>query len=123
MPDRSLHRAYLALGSNIEPEANLPAAVRELSRYGTILAASRVWETAPVGFREQANFLNAAVLMETSLNAMQIRTEVIPAIEQKLKRVRDPHNVNAPRTIDIDLTLFDRDELQVGSRKIPDPDL
>jgi 2-amino-4-hydroxy-6-hydroxymethyldihydropteridine diphosphokinase len=123
MPERSLHRAFLSLGSNIEPEANLPAAVRELARYGTILAVSRVWEASPVGFCEQANFLNAAVLLETSLDAKQIRTELIPAIERKQNRVRDPHNVNAPRTIDVDLTLFDRDVLQVDMQRIPDPDL
>lgn len=123
MSDGPRHRAYLALGSNIAPETNLPAAVRELAQFGTVLAASRVWESAPVGFREQANFLNAAVLLETALDPNQLRNEAFVAIEQKLNRVRDPNNVNAPRTIDIDLTLYDRDVFQIGTRRVPDPDL
>ena len=56
--------AYLSLGSNIDPEANLPLCVALLAERCRVLAVSRVYETAPVGFAEQANFLNAAVLVE-----------------------------------------------------------
>jgi 2-amino-4-hydroxy-6-hydroxymethyldihydropteridine diphosphokinase len=117
------HCAYLSLGSNIRPEQNLPAAVRELARYGHIVAASRVWESAPVGFVEQPNFLNAAVLLDTPLSARDLREAAIAQIERKLERARDPANPNAPRTIDIDIVLFDRDVLTVGRRRIPDPEL
>lgn len=123
MSDHRPARAYLSLGSNIEAPTNLPAAVRALGRYGTILRVSRVWESEPVGFAEQPNFFNAALLLETSLPAAELREKIIPTVESALHRVRDPHNRNAPRTIDIDLSLYNREILQLGSRRIPDPEI
>ena len=114
--------AYLSLGSNIEPERHLPAAVAHLTRYGCVRAVSTVWETPPVGFRDQPNFLNAAVLLETDLPAQALREEAIAAIESALGRVRT-ENKNAPRTIDIDIMLFNYDVLRVGRRRIPDPEV
>lgn len=115
------HRAFLVLGSNIVPEVNLPAAVRMLGEHGRIAAVSHVWQSAPVGFVEQADFLNAALLLETSLSAEQLVRDVIPAIERHLGRKRDPRNKNAPRTIDVDLALYDADVRDVLTRTIPDP--
>lgn len=123
MSEKGANRAYFSLGSNIEPERNLPAAVRELSQFGRVLAVSRVWETAPVGFANQPNYLNAAVLLETPLSAEALCSETVPTIESRLGRVRDPHNKSGPRTIDIDLSLFNRDLLVVGHRTIPAPDI
>lgn len=116
-------RVFLSLGSNIEPEKNLPAAVRELQRYGKVLAVSQVWQSAPVGYAEQADFLNAAVLLETLLSAAELRNVAIPEIEAKLHRVRDPNNKNAPRTIDLDISLYGREVIEVVGRRIPDPDI
>jgi 2-amino-4-hydroxy-6-hydroxymethyldihydropteridine diphosphokinase len=120
MPEVNL--AYLSLGSNIDPERNLPAAVTHLARFGHVRAVSSVWESAPVGLADQSNFLNAAVLLETELSAQALRGEAIAKIEQALGRVRTG-NKNAPRTIDIDIVLFNHDVLQVGHRHIPDPEL
>jgi len=114
--------AYLSLGSNIEPERNLRAAVAHLAGLGQVKAVSTVWETLPVGFSDQPNFLNAVVLLETQLSAQALREEAIPAIEAAQGRVRTD-NKNAPRTIDIDIMLFNRDVLQVGRRRIPDPEV
>lgn len=96
----------ISLGSNIRPEQNLPAAVRELRSAGEILAVSSVWESAAVGFPDQANFLNAAVLLATRLPIEELKQTVLRPIEEKLGRVRDPGNVNAPRTIDLDISIF-----------------
>ena len=117
------HRAYLLLGSNIEPELNLPAACRLLAAHGRIIAASQVWESAPADGSRQPNYLNAAVLLETELTAETLRSAVLPAIESELGRVRDPHDKYAARTIDIDISLFDRDVLEVAGARIPDPDI
>ncbi len=116
-------RVFLSLGSNIEPEKNLPAAVRELERYGTVVKVSQVWQSAAVGWSEQADFLNAAVLIETSFSLADLRNVAINAIEAKLRRVRDPNNKNAPRTIDIDIALYNRDVIEIDGRRIPDPDI
>jgi 2-amino-4-hydroxy-6-hydroxymethyldihydropteridine diphosphokinase len=114
--------AFLSLGSNINPERNLPAAVGHLVRYGRVKAVSGVWETLPIGFLDQPNFLNAAVLLETHLSAQALREEAITAIEATLGRVRTK-NKNAPRTIDIDIVLFNRDLIQLQGRRIPDPEV
>jgi 2-amino-4-hydroxy-6-hydroxymethyldihydropteridine diphosphokinase len=111
------------LGSNIEPEKNLPDAVLALSDSGRVAAVSEVYESAPVGFADQPNFLNAAVLLETPLSARELRFEAIAKIEGRLGRVRDPQNKNAPRPIDIDIALFNRDVLHGDGLSIPDPNI
>jgi 2-amino-4-hydroxy-6-hydroxymethyldihydropteridine diphosphokinase len=124
MSEGRWNRAYLSLGSNIQPEQNLPAAVRALSEFGRVQSVSRVWESPPFGVTrhaDSANFLNGAILLETDLSASAIYDELIPQIEQKLGRVRDPRDKNAPRTIDIDLSLFNDEMLTVGRHVIPDP--
>lgn len=117
------HRAYLSLGSNIEPEYHLIAATAMLSDYGRVSRASTVWETTPLGYVRQPPFLNAAVLLRTELEAVRLVEEIIPRIEDSLGRVRDPANPNGPRTIDIDLVLYNQEVVQIGRREIPDPDI
>ncbi len=68
------HQVCLLLGSNIRPEHNLPLAVDQLQKTLTILRISRAWETPPVG-STGPNFLNAAILAETSLNQEIPKTE------------------------------------------------
>ncbi len=75
-----------------------------------------------MGFADQPDYLNAAVLLETSLSAQQLRETAIATVEATLGRVRS-ENRNAPRTIDIDIMLFNRDVLRVGRRRIPDPEV
>jgi 2-amino-4-hydroxy-6-hydroxymethyldihydropteridine diphosphokinase len=117
------HRAYLSLGSNIDPEYHLVSAVAMLAEYGRLSRTSAVWETEPIGQTRQAKFLNAAILLRTELPAARLIEEVIPRIEAALGRVRDPANPNGPRTIDIDLALYDHEVAEIGKRRIPDPDI
>src|SRR5690606_8637290 len=121
--ERAVHRVFLALGSNIEPEQHLPQAVQRLKRYGTLVAVSHVWQSPPFGDPNQADFLNAAVLLETTRSAEAIVTRVIPEVENALGRRRTPGNKNGPRTIDIDLSLYDRDVLTVAVKSIPNPSI
>jgi 2-amino-4-hydroxy-6-hydroxymethyldihydropteridine diphosphokinase len=119
---RNVNRAYLSLGSNIEPEQNLPAAVRALTSFGRVVAVSSVWESASLG-SSGANFLNGAVLLETELSPAEIYQQAIAGVERQLGRVRDPHDKNAPRTIDVDLSLFNHDVLELAGHRVPDPDI
>lgn len=114
--------AYLSLGSNIEPVKNLRAALKLLAAKTRLIAVSSVWETAPVGLTDQPNFLNAAVVVETPLTAAQLKQDVLTAIEQQLGRVRQADK-NAPRPIDLDIVLFNREIFQLGRRHIPDPEI
>jgi len=117
-----LNRVFISLGSNIDAEHNLPEAVRRLATRCRLLAVSPVYETLPVGTTDQPNFLNAAVLIETGLAAAELETQVLDAIEQELGRVRTADK-NAPRTIDLDISLFGDQVLDMAGRHIPDPDI
>lgn len=107
-----IHLAYLSLGSNIEPEVNLPKAAQALSQHGEILKLSSVWESEPVG-GSGGNYLNACLSYKTTLPQDQLKTTVIHPIEIRLGRKRSGDKY-APRTIDIDIILFD-DQI-VGGR-------
>lgn len=102
-----MNRAYLLLGSNIEPEANLPRALALLAGAGRVVAVSAVYRTVAVGRTDQADFLNAAVLLETALTAGELKGRAIAAVEAALGRVRDPLDKNAPRTIDVDVAIWE----------------
>jgi dihydroneopterin aldolase/2-amino-4-hydroxy-6-hydroxymethyldihydropteridine diphosphokinase len=120
---RPMNRVFISLGSNIEPERNLPDALRKLAVRCRVVAASPVYETTPVGTKtQQANFLNAAVLIETELSAAELKDQVLSAIERDMGRVRTEDKY-APRIIDLDISLFNNEVLDVGERHIPDPEI
>ena len=100
-----MHQAYLSLGSNIQPEINLPKAIHLLRETGKILAVSSAWESEAVG-SDGPNFLNACVSLSTALSYSELKDQVIHPIEAKLGRIRTEDKY-APRTIDIDIILFD----------------
>lgn len=110
------------MGSNIDPERNLVEAVRRLVARCNLLAVSPVYETAPVGKTDQANFLNAAILIETELDARAFKEEVLREIERELGRVRTEDR-NAPRTIDLDIALYGDQVIDTGGVRVPDPDI
>ena len=100
-----MHQVYLSLGSNIQPEMNLRRAIELLYEYGNILKGSSAWESEAVG-SEGPNYLNACVLFTTPLFLVELKEKVIHPIEAKLGRKRSEDKY-APRTIDIDMILFD----------------
>src|SRR5258706_12347698 len=106
-----LHRAYLSLGSNIEPENYLPKAIGSLREHGQVLEVSRVWESHAVG-SDGPNFLNACALFLTTLRAYDLKEQTIRQIEAELGRIRTADK-NSPRTIDIDIVLFDNKPLKI----------
>jgi len=99
------HRAYLNLGSNIQPEVNLAKAVELLHQHGKVLKVSKAWESKSVG-AEGPNYLNACILFETDHMQVELKEQIIRPIEAELGRKRNK-NKYAPRTIDIDIVLFD----------------
>jgi 2-amino-4-hydroxy-6-hydroxymethyldihydropteridine diphosphokinase len=99
------HLAYLSLGSNIQPEIHLVRAAELLQVYGEILKVSNAWESKSVG-AEGPNYLNACVLFKTNVLQAELKKSVIRPIETQLGRTRS-ENKFSPRTIDIDIILFD----------------
>ncbi len=116
------HHVFITLGSNLSPELNLRAAVRMLAAQTAVLDVSPVYETPPVGTQPQPRYLNAAVRIATPLEAEALKTQVLAPIEAALQRERGADKF-APRTIDLDIALFDDAVLTVGTRTIPDPDM
>ena len=116
--------AIIGLGSNVEPERHLGEAVRALRAAAAldVLAVSSAWATPAVGPAGQPPFLNAAVLVATTLPAPVLRSEVLRPIESALGRVRTEDRY-APRTIDLDLVTYGTGRLHIDGREIPDPDL
>lgn len=114
----------LTLGSNIEPETNLLAALDALDARLGLAAVSPIYEADPVGAPGTPTFLNAAARTASRLPPRRLKREVLRPIEAELGRVRGPDR-NAPRTIDIDLALVGDlvlDDPDAGIR-LPDPDI
>ncbi len=99
------HNVYLSIGSNIEPEVNLPKAIEMLSRYGQVEAVSDAWESHAVG-SNGPNFLNASVQLVTDIEPEQLKDRLARPIEEALGRVRT-EDKNAPRPIDVDVMMVD----------------
>jgi 2-amino-4-hydroxy-6-hydroxymethyldihydropteridine diphosphokinase len=99
------HQVCLLLGSNIEPDKNIPKAMNLLKEQVTILQLSSVWESASVDCC-YPDFLNLAVLISTPLEANQLKEQVLRPLEAQMGRVRT-EDKNASRPIDFDIVLFD----------------
>ena len=113
--------AYLSIGTNIgEREQNLQDAVKLLVAHEeiTVTAISSIYETAAVGFTEQADFLNIAVDVETSLNAFELLAQC-QKIENDLGRVREFRW--GPRIIDLDILLYNNEKYETENLIVPHP--
>lgn len=118
-----MNRIVISLGSNINKEINLPEAVRLLRLKCQVVAVSSVYETLPVGLEQQPVFWNAAAIVQTEMDPVAFKRDILSWIEGQLKRRRTADR-NAPRTIDVDMTLFNNDVLDLDeTHHIPDPDL
>lgn len=112
-------KAYLSLGSNIGNRSEfLSKAIKELSfnKKITVKKISSVYETAPVGFLDQDNFLNIAIEIKTSLDPWELM-EYNQKIEEKLQRIKKIHW--GPRTIDIDIISYDNKNIESDTLNIP----
>lgn len=123
--DYARNIAYITIGSNIAAAANISACVKLLRRYTTLLALSPVYRSAPQGYRQQPAFLNLAARVHSLREPADFKAAVIDRIEAELKRRRDPANINAPRTIDLDIALWNDEIRQYGGKpwQIPDADI
>jgi 2-amino-4-hydroxy-6-hydroxymethyldihydropteridine diphosphokinase len=113
---------WLALGTNLGDRAGyLEAARRALPEAGiTLVRASRVAETEPVGVRDQPHFLNQVLEVETSLEPRPL-LEAVKAIEQQLGRTARKRW--GPREIDIDILRYDGRTVDEPGLHIPHPEL
>ena len=117
----------IVLGSNIEPEVNIPASVAQLAHHPdmALMATSATYVTPAVGAdgqpSGQAAFHNAAAMIQTDLAPAAI-VRSLRAIEHNLGRVRNGDKF-APRPIDLDIALIEDRIIDFDGRHIPDPDV
>ena len=113
-------RAFLSLGSNIEPRRHLALALAELRRRLALVAVSPVYRTAPVGDDDQPDFWNLAAELATDEPPLALHRE-LRAIETALGRRRDPARRSGPRSVDIDLVLVAGLAGRFGELELPSP--
>jgi 2-amino-4-hydroxy-6-hydroxymethyldihydropteridine diphosphokinase len=120
-----MSRAYVALGANLgDREATLRAALAELGAADgvDVVAISSFAETDPVGYLDQPRFLNGAAALETSLGPRAL-LDLLQAVERRFGRVRSGVPAQGPRTLDLDLVLYENAEIEEPGLTIPHPRL
>jgi len=108
--------AYVALGSNLEdPQRQLRSGLESLAALPAtrLLRASSFYRSAPVGYADQPDFVNAVAAIETGLSPRGL-LDALLAVERRHGRVRE--FLNAPRTLDLDIVAY-------GDRTIDEPGL
>jgi len=114
-------QAFIALGSNLEnPIVQLQRAFDELAQLPEtrLQRRSSLYRSAPVGRLDQPDFINAVALVETALPPQQL-LQTLLAIEQRHGRVRE--SLDAPRTLDLDVLLYDSLQCLDADLTIPHP--
>ena len=113
--------AYIALGSNIgKKETYLKEAVKKLHEHPGVQveSISSIYETTPVGYENQDDFLNMAVKISTSLRPEELLS-LTQNIEQELGRTREVRW--GPRTADLDILLYKRENIETEQLVVPHP--
>lgn len=113
--------AYIALGANLgDREGSLIAALKRLNQHEQIevVRCSRVYETEPVGYLDQPQFLNMAAALRTTLAPEALLQEML-SIESQLGRVRDVRY--GPRTVDLDLLWMENQHFDTPELTLPHP--
>ncbi len=108
-------RAFVAVGSNIQPRENIPAALDLLGRSLEVLAVSTMYRTAPLGPDDQPPFVNGVWCVALPGEAAAVKT-LCRDVEHRLGRRRSADRY-APRPIDLDVVYREDD------RDVSDPDL
>jgi 2-amino-4-hydroxy-6-hydroxymethyldihydropteridine diphosphokinase len=113
--------AFVGIGSNLEePQSQVRLAFEELARIpGTdVVKQSSLYRSAPVGYADQPDFVNAVAQIETSLPASRLLTE-LKEIEARHGRRRSFKN--APRTLDLDILLYGEVTMSLAHLTLPHP--
>ncbi len=115
--------AFVGLGSNLgDSKARVLQAIQALDQLPRtrLLARSALYRSAPVGFLDQPDFINAVVKVETELMPREL-LDALLALEGEHGRTREFRN--APRTLDLDLLLYDALRYQEPGLTLPHPEM
>jgi 2-amino-4-hydroxy-6-hydroxymethyldihydropteridine diphosphokinase len=115
-------RVFVSIGSNIDAPANVRAAVQALAGIVSLAAISTVYCSEAEGRPGQPPFYNCVVEIQTDLQPADLKYKVLRNIEAELGRQRTQDKY-APRTIDLDLILYENLILNTDGILIPDPEI
>jgi len=113
---------FVAVGSNVDPERNIPAALRSLKRFAPVTATSTFFRTPPLSRPEQPMFYNGVWQLHTTRSPRELKFEVLRCIETELGRERTEDR-HAPRPIDLDLILYGDRVIGESDLCVPDPEI
>lgn len=112
---------YLGLGSNIgNLEQNLLTAQKEIAKIGEIIKKSSLYKTEPVNHKNQPDFLNLALVINTEFSAHGLIVK-LKKIERKMGRIKKIDQ--GPRLIDIDILFYNNEIINQSDLRIPHPEL
>lgn len=114
--------AFIAVGSNIDPEANIAKALAHLSEQIEIRSVSTFYRVKPLARPEQPDFRNGVLKVDASGSPKSLKFDVLRPLEERLGRHRT-EDKHAARTIDLDLILFGEVVLNEDYLTLPDPDI
>ncbi len=117
------HTAFIGLGSNLaDPVTQVTRALEALDRLPQtrLLKRSSLYRSAPVGYLEQPDFINAVAQIETAL-APHALLDALLALEQACGRTREFKD--APRTLDLDVLLYDDLQYHAHGLTLPHPQM
>ena len=115
-------RAFLSVGSNIEPAVHVREALDLLCRHATITGISTVYLTPAEGRPEQPSYYNCVVEVETETPPAEFKYSILRRIEETMGRKRTKDK-SAARIIDLDLILYDELIMHTGALTLPDPQI
>jgi 2-amino-4-hydroxy-6-hydroxymethyldihydropteridine diphosphokinase len=119
----TVHTVFVALGSNMsDPRAQVLRAIQALDSlpHTRVAARSSLYRSAPIGFLQQPDFINAVVRLDTELAPKAI-LNILLELERNCGRTRD--FLNAPRTLDLDILLYDDLQYHEQGLTIPHPQM
>ena len=123
VPQKTMNKFYVLVGSNIEPQENIKKGLNLIKETNKIIleAVSNEHISQAVGM-DSDDFLNLALRCTTSLNFIDTRN-LLKDIETSCGRERDPSNKFTPRTLDLDIIIWNDFEGIIDGYQLPDPDI
>ena len=115
-------KAYISVGSNIEPERNIEKALELLKKHTRILDTSTFYRSKALRKEKEKEYLNGVWCIQTEKEAEELKSGVLKKIEDSCERIRT-RDKYASRTLDLDLILYGDQIIQKAGLHIPDPDI